>query len=889
MKNNPNNRSHREQSADNEALLPSVKELHQSRRKYEQLFNSLNDAASVFEMLDNGLPGKYLEVNDTLCAWLGFTREELLTKTPLDISEKIDPAVNTELAQTFAKGNQAVIERTLISKNGTRIPVEVSFHFINYEGRKAGLSISRNIAERKMAEASLRDSEEKFRTFVEQNLEGVTLVNEDGVVIEWNAAMERLSGIPRLEAIGEPLWDVHFGMMAPERQSRERYKRQQETIREALATGVLASPEEPFEFEIVRADGTRLFVQQTVFPIKTLRGFRFGSITRDVTHQKKWEQALRESEEKFRKTFYLSPDAINVNRVSDGRYVSVNKGFCRITGYREDEIVGKSSVEKSIWDDPGDRAALVKGLQAHGIVESYRAWFRMKDGTRRFGSVSATLFELGGEPHILSITRDLTKEKHAEDRLKQREELYRALVETTGTGYVVIDGSGIVLDANAEYVRLTGRTSLSEIRGHSVLDWTAEPDRQRNAEAVAACVRDGQVRDFRTNYAAPGGEIAPVELSATVVGTGSSSKILTLCRDISEKKKMEESLSKAEKLESLGILAGGIAHDFNNLLTGIFGYIDIARLYNSSGSADKVSMNLSKALDVFNRARALTQQLLTFSKGGRPVKKIMGLSTLLTNSANFVLSGSSVSPRFLFPEDLWACEVDENQMGQVIDNIVINARQAMPTGGTVIVTAENVPAEEPVPQPLLAGDYVKISIRDFGIGIAKEHLPYIFDPFFTTKQEGSGLGLATAYSIVRRHEGLVEVESDLGTGTTFRIYLPALPSAPAGTPSAGTKRHRGYGTVLVMDDEDFVRDVAGQLLHSMGYTVDFAASGSEAIEKYRKVLGSPVPYAFVILDLTIPGGLGGKQVVQELLKLDPPRGRHRDKRVFRRSGDDQPI
>jgi CheY-like chemotaxis protein len=205
----------------------------------------------------------------------------------------------------------------------------------------------------------------------------------------------------------------------------------------------------------------------------------------------------------------------------------------------------------------------------------------------------------------------------------------------------------------------------------------------------------------------------------------------------------------------------------------------------------------------------------------------------------------------------------------VIDNIIINARQAMPTGGSIVVTAENIPEGQLVPAPLVPGNYVRISIRDFGIGIAKEHLPHIFDPFFTTKQEGSGLGLATVYSIIRKHEGMVEVESELGIGTTFHIYLPAVPSARTEQLFTGIKKHRGQGVVLVMDDEEFVRDVAMELLRTMGYAVEPAKNGEEAVEKYKRAFSSPTQYAFVILDLTIPGGMGGRETVQELLKINP--------------------
>ena len=629
-------------------------------------------------------------------------------------------------------------------KDGTLQYGSVSAIVFEIGGEPHVMNIIRDLTKEKEAEDALRESEEKFRATIEQSLEGISLIDEKGIILEWNGALESITGIARSTALGRPLWDVQEMMRKPENRTPARLERGRTNI-----LGSLRHMDSPFvgkhqESVIYRPDGASVDIQQIVYPIKTAIGIRLGSVIRDVTLQKASQKAL-----------------------------------------------------------------------------------------------------------------------------KQSEELYRALIETTGTGYVVIDDAGHVLDANPEYVRLTGHGHLNDIRGRTVFEWTAPDHQEKNRKAVKQCAQDGSIRNFEVDYIDKNGRITPILINATVAEMDGTRRILTLCRDITDKKRMEENLNKSEKLESLGILAGGIAHDFNNLLTGIFGFIDVARLYNTSGASDKVSVNLTKALDVFNRARALTQQLLTFSKGGLPVKKVLALPQLLTNTTNFVLSGSMVGARFSFPENLWPCEIDENQIGQVIDNIVINARQAMPTGGALVITAENVPRGSPVPAPLAPGDYVKVSVRDSGTGISREYLPRIFDPFFTTKQEGSGLGLATAYSIIKKHEGIIEAESELGTGATFHIYLPALPSAAIETPSSGTKKHRGEGAVLVMDDEDFVRDVAVELLKTMGYSVDTAASGAEAIEKYRAALASPTPYRFCILDLTIPNGMGGKDAVQALLSLDP--------------------
>jgi CheY-like chemotaxis protein/anti-sigma regulatory factor (Ser/Thr protein kinase) len=329
---------------------------------------------------------------------------------------------------------------------------------------------------------------------------------------------------------------------------------------------------------------------------------------------------------------------------------------------------------------------------------------------------------------------------------------------------------------------------------------------------------------------------------------------------------MEEEIRKAEHLEALGLLAGGIAHDFNNLLAGIFGYMGLARGFAKNNK--DIKDNLDKAMVVFNQAKSLTQQLLTFSKGGAPVRRLASVSELLKDVASFVLSGTSVRPELLLPPDLWACEVDAGQLSEVFNNILINAQQAMPGGGVVTVAAENVRIPDEGRLPLKKGDYVKVAVHDTGIGIAKQNLTKIFDPFFTTKEKGSGLGLAIAYSIIRKHEGHIEISSEPGAGTTVTIHLPASGmQADRAAPQNGAIP-RGRGRVLVMDDEAFLLDAMSSVLASLGYTVETSPDGKEAIRRYEDAKKSGAPFDAVILDLTIPGGFGGKHVLAEILEID---------------------
>jgi PAS domain S-box-containing protein len=332
------------------------------------------------------------------------------------------------------------------------------------------------------------------------------------------------------------------------------------------------------------------------------------------------------------------------------------------------------------------------------------------------------------------------------------------------------------------------------------------------------------------------------------------------------RKKSEETLSNVQKLESLSVLAGGIAHDFNNLLGGIYGYIELA---GESAKDEKLSRYLSKAMTTIERARGLTLQLLTFAKGGAPIKKIGSLFPYVQETAQFALSGSNVLCKFEIPKNLSSCDFDKNQIGQVIDNIVINAKQAMPDGGDIVLSARNMTIAENEHPPLDSGDYIMISIKDTGIGIPKNILPRIFDPFYTTKATGHGLGLASCYSIVNRHGGFIEVESEPGKGSTFYIFLPVS----KGSNSAGTENvdaiHKGNGVFLVMEDQIIMRDVIGDMLESLGYTAVCKGNGKETIEFVSSKIRANKEIAGMIFDLTIPGGMGGKEAIGEIRKTNP--------------------
>ncbi len=363
------------------------------------------------------------------------------------------------------------------------------------------------------------------------------------------------------------------------------------------------------------------------------------------------------------------------------------------------------------------------------------------------------------------------------------------------------------------------------------------------------------------------GTIINVEVVSHPILFGQRQARFVLITDITERRKLEEELVKAQKLESLGTLAGGLAHDFNNFLTSILGNINLAKMDARPG--DGIYERLDAAERASERARGITQQLLTFSRGGAPLKVTISIRDAMRDMVSFALHGSKSNCEFSISDDLWSIEADEGQLNQVINNLVMNADQAMPEGGTVTVSCRNRTLKADSGLPLSPGNYVRISVADRGPGIPTENLGKIFDPYFTTKQKGSGLGLATAYSIIKQHNGHIAVESARGVGTVFHIYLPAIDCAvPAEPATAGTTRP-GVGAILFMDDDEMVRDTAGRILTRLGYTVFYARDGAEAITAYEQARAEGRPFDVVIMDLTIPGGMGGKEAVKRLREIDP--------------------
>lgn len=400
-------------------------------------------------------------------------------------------------------------------------------------------------------------------------------------------------------------------------------------------------------------------------------------------------------------------------------------------------------------------------------------------------------------------------------------------------------------------------------------------DKDRVEKVLQEAFDERKPFDLTYRIVQPDGKPVNIHALAEVVRdeSGRPLKMIGTVQDITGQVEWLDERHKEQKLDSLGVLAGGIAHDFNNLLTAILGNISFTK--HSLDIADRFYVKLVEAEKATLKARELAVQLLTFASGGAPVKEAVSINELLSGSIHNAIDNAKVRCEISLPDSPLNVEADPGQINQVVNNMVANACQAMPTGGVLRVSAETIYVDSKG-EPCLyghahlnAGNYVKISIQDTGSGIPYDYLPKVFDPYFTTKEKAQGLGLATAYSIIKHHGGYISVESIPGKGTTFHIYLPSAGFLDGKQPSKKGVYISGKGKVLIMDDEDIIREIAGEFLGNMGYEVVCAKDGNEALDVYAKYKDKGSPIDVVIMDLVIPGGMGGKECIRKLLELDP--------------------
>jgi len=476
----------------------------------------------------------------------------------------------------------------------------------------------------------------------------------------------------------------------------------------------------------------------------------------------------------------------------------------------------------------------------------------------------------------LVMLRLMSQRRKAEQSLEEEKEKLSVTIRSIGDGVITTDTEGTVILMNNIAEDLTG-WPLKEANGkpfkeifHIIDEQTGtradDPvEKVLTAKRIIGLGTGIILKSLRGKEYAISDTAAPIrDRDKRIIG------VVVVFSDITAKRSIEKEINKSEKLKAVGILAGGIAHDFNNIMTASIGNISIAlRQAEETGSEDIIEP-LRDAHESLKSAKGLTGQLLTFSKGGAPVKKKADAGEFIQEIITSIPHESRITIEADIPENIWPVHIDKGQIGTALRNVLANAAQAMPEGGDIRISAENIKAGSVQSMPLEHGRYVKISISDTGIGIPGEYLSRIFDPYFTTKQEGNGLGLATAYSIVRKHEGFIDAESVLGKSTCVSIYLPSHEEdgVSGERPTEFVEKEvSADGKILLMDDEEFVRKVGTRILNAFGFDVETAVDGKQTIEKYSQARETGAPFDAVILDLTIPGGVGGRETIQELMKI----------------------
>jgi PAS domain S-box-containing protein len=478
------------------------------------------------------------------------------------------------------------------------------------------------------------------------------------------------------------------------------------------------------------------------------------------------------------------------------------------------------------------------------------------------------VLEYSSRPAVLAVALDVTERKRVEEALGESEDRFRILFNHASDYMVMIDlgqpDGPIIVDVNDAACAMHG-FSRAEMLGKPLRELNTPRTQQLMKERAGLLLKEGHAV-FESEHVRKDLSIFPVEVSATVVKIGGRPYVFAIERDITRRKMMESQMLRMEKLESLGLLAGGIAHDFNNILMGVLGKASLARLDVPEDS--ELGQTLLEIETAATQAKNLTYQLLTFAKGGEPVKRAMHIEKLLEEATLFVCHGSRIKPSFAFSDGLWTVEADEGQLGQVIHNLVLNSVQAVPAGGYLHVIAENHECVDPRQPPFKAGSYVVIRVTDDGPGIPKSIVSKIFDPYFTTKDQGSGLGLASAQAIVKKHGGYIDVASS-AAGTVFSIFLPAIPGQKPATLAQGADEGLVCGRILLMDDLIEVRESIARLLRAMGCQVVSVDGGIQALQQFKIAYESGKPFDAVILDLTVPGGMGGLETLEKMKRIDP--------------------
>ncbi|MCF8127868.1 MAG: PAS domain S-box protein [Deltaproteobacteria bacterium] len=867
-----------------EELEQRVQELEQAvpeRKKTEELLRSqkqfffllINYSSDILVFIDKNGEQKFISPSAEKIT--GYTVGEL--QRPF--AEIIHPEDLPRVERGFEKllnNPDAVITVDYRHKHkdgGYRYFETVGRNFLDNPLVQGIVCNVRDITERKQSEQAILREQNFLKQLMETSPVGITVVDREGQISLANFRAEEILGLKRSDIYNrrynDPAWQItdSEGNKYPE----EELPFQLAKRKKVPVFGV--------EHGIVWPDGKRTLLSVNGAPLFDSEGNFDGMVStiEDVTNRKRKELQLRDRNQFIQTILDNLPIGLAVNYFDEGTATYINKQFQEIYGWPEEELKNIPEFFEKVYPDPDYREELQTQVLADiesgdpGRMQWDNLKATQKDGSKRI--ISAKNIPIIEQNFMISTVQDVTERKQAQDALLESEEKYRLLVEKADEA-IFIAQDDIVKFPNPKTLELTGY-SEEELATIPFADLIHPEDRQMVVERYRRRLNgEKPPSDYAFRIINKSNSVLWVQNNVSGITWEGRPASINLLRNISEKRQLEEQLRQSQRMEAIGTLTGGIAHDYNNLMSIIMGNLSLAQEEMEPGSLQ--ADFLSEATAAAVKVRDLTHELMSLSRGGKPVKEVAPLNELLKSVINAIPPDSGISVNESISKDLWEAPHDSYKMGSVFRNVVTNAVEAMPDGGTLTVKAENLTLENKDPDlPLDPGDFVCISIQDRGKGILKEHMDKILEPYFSTKQRGTqkgmGLGLTTAYAIVKQHGGHIQIDSSLDAGTTVNIYIPAE-SGPkpmdSKIPSADKKTSPAK-RVLVMDDEEMLRTLAQKMLERMGFAVETVNDGLEAIDAYRRERNSGKPFDAVILDLTIKGGMGGEQTIRELLKIDP--------------------
>jgi|GEM_PF-719859 len=826
-----------------------------SEQMLRTVFNISRDPIFIHDV-----EGQILDVNDRLLQIYEVTREQALSLSiQHDYSSEENPIglLPALWAETLSGKNQFFEWKARRPNDGSVFDVEVFLTKLTTREGDFILTNVHDVSERKRSEEELKFQRSYSDMLFDQSPDAIAVMDMNDCIEKVNRAFTTLFGYSLSEVQGKRLNDL----VVPE-----------DRLEEAEAVSRAAAAGELIDVEVVRKRKDGSLIDASIVGSRVTFGDRKQSliaIYRDNTERNRMLTALKQSEGLYRNLVEVMPYGI-IENDKQGNMVFVNRSMMRMFGYSQGEFAAMSVIDLLASEEERTNflAYAAEVFEKEPPPSSWFAKCRTKDGAIIDVQVDWNYRRNvdGSIKGFVTVLTDITERTRADRELRASEEKYRLVVENAAEGIAVIQDNKIKL-VNPPLEQMAG-FSAQDIYNMQAIEFVHPEDRER-AQMYQGNLHRGVPRPSPLVFrlAAKDGSYHWIQVKGVPVVWEGKPAGLNFFTDVTEARKMEDELVKMEKLESIGVLAGGIAHDFNNLLTAIMGNISMVRM--ALDREDPSGQRLSEAEKACQRARDLTQQLLAFSKGGAPVKETLNLENLIRDTCEFSLRGSPCMLALDFSGATWAVQADRGQLTQVVTNMCINAVQAMPHGGTITISVKNKEVREGDLPGLEPGSYVEMSIQDQGHGIDAEDMAKIFDPYFTTKPTGSGLGLATSYAVVRNHGGIITVESKPGEGALFRIYLPATTEQPFEAEEERLSSSAAQGRVLIMDDEESIRSLLCDLLAMLGYEPAASKDGTECLEIYAAALQSGARFDLVILDLTIPGGMGGEETMRGLLEIDP--------------------